>query len=421
MRGSEGMRVGLISLVACGLFAVAARAQAPIIEVEKDADRRIAIGIGKYSELPRGEIGSPPGDVVAFDLELSGWFEAKKAGMLEPRTLNDWARLGAEVLVEMNQRNGDLLGAVRDVGTGDILFESEYPAGRGTSFRDRIHEFSNDIVSRLAGETGLGLTKILCEWDPGDGKRIVRMDVDGFGLRELTGDDALELTPRWSADGKRATYTSYSSGFPDLYVHDLVLGTRERVAGYEGLNAHGQLAPDGRTLVMVLSYAGDPDIYTKDLETGTILRLTRNPATDSSPVWSPDGERIAFVSDRSGAPQIWVMNASGGAPERLTVRGSYNTAPDWSPDGTRIAYSALRSDGFQIQYVDLETRRVTTVTELGGCEDPCWSPDGRSIVYSRKAGDRTDLYVTNLNERRALRITRGSGRYSSPDWSRVVN
>lgn len=410
-------RLGGAILLGWLLVGVAGAQERINIDVEKDADLRIAIGVGKYSAVPASEIGSPAGDVVAFDLEMSGWFQTLRPGMLPPRTLNDWQRRGAEVVVEMTLERGTLTGTVRDVGTGDILLARKYPAGSRDTLRRRIHRFSDDIVQQLTGARGLASTRILCEWNPGDGKRVVLMDVDGFGLRELTGDSDLELSPRWSADGKRLTYTSYRSGYPDVYIHDLVLGSRDRVSHYEGLNAHGHLSPDGSKLVLTLSFDGDPDLYTKELASGRIRRLTNDPATEASASWSPDGKRLAFVSDRSGSPQIYVMNGDGSRQQRVTLRGSYNTAPDWSPDGTQIAYCALRSDGFQIQVVDLETRRAVTVTELGGCEDPCWSPDGRSILYSRKAGGRTDLYITNLTERRALRVTRGSGRFTAPDWS----
>jgi TolB protein len=297
-----------------------------------------------------------------------------------------------------------------------VLFERSY-GDDGSSLRQRLHRFSDDVVLALTGEKGLARTKILCEWDPGDGKRVVVMDVDGFGIRELTGERALELGPRWSSDGKRAVYTSYAAGWPDVYVHELRVGSRERVAHYEGLNATGEIGPDGETLLITLSEAGNPEIYSKNLVSGKIQRLTSHRGTDTSPTWSPDGSRIAFVSDRTGSPQVYTMRADGSQVKRVTLRGNYNTAPDWSPDGRRIAYCALRPDGFQIQVLDLEGGQVTTVTEGGGCEDPSWSPDGRSILYSRSAGGRTDLYVTNVNERRALRVSGGSGRYTVPDWS----
>ncbi|MGH2571532.1 MAG: hypothetical protein ACRDGR_09915 [bacterium] len=408
-------RLCALARVAALLLAAApARATGPIIDVTKEADRRIAIGIPKLANLPAETIGSPPDRVVAFDLELSGWFQPIHAGLLPPRTAPDWARLGAEVVVEL-ALPGPLEGKVRDVGSGEVLFQKTY--GDGLSLRQRLHVFCDDVVFALTGEKGLARTKIVCEWDPGEGKRVVLMDVDGFGIKELTGERALELGPRWSTDGKRAVYTSYASGYPDVYVHDLKVGHRERVAHYEGLNATGEIGPDGVTLLLTLSEVGNPEIYSKNLESGTMQRLTTHRGTDTSPTWSPDGSKIAFVSDRTGSPQVYTMRADGSHVERVTLRGNYNTAPDWSPDGRRIAYCSLRSDGFQIQVLDLDGGEVITVTEGGGCEDPSWSPDGRSILYSRSAGGRTDLYVTNVNERRALRVSGVSGRYTVPDWS----
>ncbi len=417
-RGLALAALPMIVATAIVLLAGAALAQGAYIDVEKEADRRIATGIGKFPTVPATVVGSPPDQVVAFDLELSGWFQPIPAGLLPPRSLDDWARRGAEIVVEVGMSGDVLEGKVRDAGTGDVIFEQRYPA-TSVPLRRRIHRFSDDVVTALTGEPGLAGTQILCEWDDGGGKRLILMDADGWSLRPLTGDDALELSPRWSFDGRRSVYTSYASGFPDVYVHDMRVGGRDRVAHYEGLNALGHLDPTGRSLVLTLSSAGNPEVYSKDLTSGKIQRLTRHHGTDTSPVWSPDGERVAFVSDRSGSPQVYLMNADGSDKKRLTVRGNYNTAPDWSPDGTRIAYCALRPDGFQIQVIDLETRRVVTVTDGGGCEDPSWSPDGRSVLYSRSTGGRTDLYVTNLRERRALRISRGTGRFTAPDWSPI--
>jgi len=412
--------------LAAGLLLVppapAVRAQessAPLIDVRTKADRRIAIGIGKYPDLSGAEIGSPAGDVLAFDFELAGWFEPVLPGALPPQSLQDWSRLGAELLVELTGSAGALDAAVRDVATGDVLFRRQYPALAGETARRRLHRFADDAVQALTAQAGLARTRLLCEWDPGSGKRLVAMDIDGFGMRELNPEGALELGPRWSANGRQAIYTSYASGYPDVYLHDLATGNRQKLAHYEGLNAQGDVSPDGRLVVLMLSFQGNPEIYTKDLTLGKLRRLTSHPATDTTPVWSPDGRRIAFVSDRSGSPQVYVMDLDDPKPERVTMRGSYNTAPDWSPDGTRIAYCALRSDGFQIQVLDLESREVTTVTDFSGCEDPAWSPDGISILFARRSGDRSDLYITDLRERRTLRVSRGSGRFTAPDWSPI--
>ncbi len=411
-------RIALAFLALAPLIAHAQAPTGPVIDVKKAADRRIAIGIGKYPSVPDKDVGSPAGDVLAYDFELSGWFEPALPGALPPKSLQDWSRVGAELVVELTMSGGALDGTVRDGGTGEVLFRKSYPPG-GEPLRKRLHHFADDAVHKLTGVPGLARTRILCEWDGGKGKRIVTMDIDGFGMKEITKQGVLELGPRWSRNGRRAVYTSYGSGYPDVYIHDLVVGSRDKVAHFEGLNAQGDLSPDGTELLMVVSFPGNPEIYSKNLASGKLRRLTNHPATEAAPVWSPDGRRIAFVSDRSGSPQVYVMSAAGSTPERVSVRGSYNTGPDWSPDGTKLAYSTLRSDGFQIQVLELESGKVTTVTDLSGCEDPTWSPDGRSLLFSRKAGGKTELFVTNLSERSALRVSRGSGRFSAPDWSPI--
>ncbi len=413
----RGAGTAIALLVAAGGWHGTVRAAGPIIDVEKEGDRRITAGVDLFKGVG-GDLSAPAGDVLAFDLELSGWFEPIRPGALPPKALADWQRKGAEVVVQMEPTSGSgFTGRVLDAGSGEMLLERAYPAADGPA-RKRIHRFADDIVQTLTGEPGLARTQIVCEWDSGKGKRIVRMDVDGQGMKELTGEGVLEMAPRWSVDGSKILYTSFASGYPDVYLHDLG-GGRKRVAHYEGLNAFGDLHPNGDVIALTMSSTGDPEICTKNLGSGKIRRLTRHKATDTSPVWSPDGKRIAFISDRTGGPQVYVMDAEGSSPKQVTVRGSYNTAPEWSPDGTQIAYCALRPDGFQIQVVDLKTNEVTTVTDGGGCEDPCWSPDGRSILYSRSAGGRTDLYITNLTERSALRVTRGAGKFTTPDWSPI--
>ena len=142
-------------------------------------------------------------------------------------------------------------------------------------------------------------------------------------------------------------------------------------------------------------------------------------AFDSS--WWATGASQVYPNTIDGVstcPGVGGMCAYGRFTGKLGYAGrDVGVKLDGKADGGRIAYCTLRSDGFQIQVLELESGRVTTVTDGGGCEDPSWSPDGRSILYSRKAGGRSDLYVTNLSERRALRVSRGSGRYTVPDWS----
>ena len=77
-------------------------AAGPIIDVEKEGDRRIAVGVGSLQGAWVGRSWRSAGDVLAFDLELSGWFEPIRPGGIAPEGLGDWQRKGAEVVAEMS-------------------------------------------------------------------------------------------------------------------------------------------------------------------------------------------------------------------------------------------------------------------------------------------------------------------------------
>ena len=94
--------------------------------------------------------------------------------------------------------------------------------------------------------------------------------MDGSGVIRLTDNDASDVTPAWSPDGRRIAFASERDGNLEIYV----------------MNADGS----------------------------GVTRLTYNGANDLFPDWSPDGRRIAFHSNRDGRMDIYVMNTAGEPP-----------------------------------------------------------------------------------------------------------
>ena len=81
------------------------------------------------------------------------------------------------------------------------------------------------------------------------------------------------------------------------------------------------LSPDEKKLAVGIM---DPqtktrDIWVIDLVRGTKTRLTFDPADDLNPVWSPDGIRIAFTSNRKGERDIYQKPADGSGQEELLL------------------------------------------------------------------------------------------------------
>ena len=93
------------------------------------------------------------------------------------------------------------------------------------------------------------------------------------------------------------------------------------VVGETAEYSNPALSPDDTRLAVCIR---DPQIRTRDiwvfdLVRGTKTRLTFDPADDTNPIWSPDGTRIAFTSNRSGQRNIYWKAADGSGSEELLL------------------------------------------------------------------------------------------------------
>jgi Tol biopolymer transport system component len=122
--------------------------------------------------------------------------------------------------------------------------------------------------------------------------------------------------------------------------------------------------------------------------------------------WSPDGEQMAVAGiDPSGWNGFWilpdgnqtpawgqgtrsrlyVMDSNGGNPAffgNVTMPDTYDhyVETSWSPDGERVAFPYDVEGATGIAVADLESGRVTRLTEDGGTF-PRWSPEGGLIAW----------------------------------------
>jgi len=128
--------------------------------------------------------------------------------------------------------------------------------------------------------------KIAFVSNPGGSRppEIVTMKANGDNKTILTDNEASDLSPTFSANGKKIAFSSFRDGNSDIFTMS-ANGTDEK-------------------------------------------RVTKSEKRDWYPAWSPDGTRIAFTGSRAGEriAGIYVMKA---APESETNRPSFE--PDWQP------------------------------------------------------------------------------------------
>src|SRR5438270_537039 len=80
-------------------------------------------------------------------------------------------------------------------------------------------------------------------------------------IKQLLPSNHPVITPKWSPDGTRLLYTSYSqSGFADIYQYDFNSYQRTVFVRLQGTNMGGRFSPNGRQVAMVLTGEGNSEI-----------------------------------------------------------------------------------------------------------------------------------------------------------------
>ncbi len=377
--------------------------------------------------------------VVAADLAGTGLFReipanahiSQVTNFDAPVAYEDWKAINAQALITgtVNASGDRIVVKFRlfDVFSGEPLGEGLQFAGTTQSWRRMAHKVADAAYSRITGEGGYFDSRVVfvSESGPKDQrqKRLAVMDYDGANVAYLTDSASLVLAPRFSPQGDQILFTSYASGFPQIYLMDVAsLGTRSLGEQPGTMTFAPRFAPDGRTVVFSLERGGNTDLYALDSGSGQLSQLTNSPTIETAPSYSPDGSQIVFESDRSGTQQLYVMGAGGGEPVRISNgAGRYGT-PVWSPRGDLIAFTKQNEGRFHIGVMrtDGSEERLLTASYLD--EGPTWAPNGRVIMFTRQgagAEGNPALYSVDITGRN-LRLVPTEGPASDPAWSPLL-
>jgi TolB protein len=366
--------------------AVAPAAEEPTITVRKSDALNVAFaGIG-------GGEGGAASKVVQNDLSLAGWFALVQPG-------------AAAFTVSGSMAGGILQGTIRK--GAEVVLSKSY---QGTP-RTAAHQFVDDMVRTLTGHKGIATSTIAFVSNRTGRKEVYLADYDGANGRQITHDNALSVSPALSPNGRRLAYTGYQAGYADIYVIDLVSGSRVRLVKFPGTNSGARFSPDGSLLACTVSKDGNPEIYVVG-SGGGARRVTRGRGAKSCAAWSPDGYQIIYASDEAGAPQLYRIPSGGGSGILVPTGFGYCTEPSWSPDGQRLAFNVRSGGGFAVAVMDLGAGGGARIVGQG--ENPVWGADSRHLVFSTGS----TISLLDVPTGKTVPVISGLGKVSEPTWTR---
>lgn len=372
--------------------------------------------------------------VVSNDLKNSGRFRLANA----PKQAADavdfevWRAQRVEgVVVGQVKRLSDgqfqVAFKLFDIYNKNKLLEQEFTV-KHDQLRKLSHHISDMIYQQLTGDRGIFSTKIayilVSERHGRHAKYKFQVaDSDGYNPRTLLISNFPLMSPAWSPDSKKIAYVSFEGNRAAIYVQDIASGTRRILSKFPGINGAPAWSPDGRKMALVLTQTGYPKIYILDLATNRLERITDEWYSDTEPSWSPDGGSLIFTSDRGGIgnPQIYRINIDSKQVERITYSGSYNARAAFTANGKAIVMLHKEGNMFSIAEQDLQSGRVTVLSQFGFNESPSIAPNGKMVVYATNHNGRGMLAEVSIDGRVKLLLPAGDGEVQEPAWSPFIN
>ena len=421
-------RLFLRSLGVFGLVGSAPRAFAQLkVDILGVGANQFPIAIPEF--LGNSSAPEQMAEIIGNDLVRCGAFKlvtAPQAGSFDATP--DWSAISASgagaYVVGSITKNPDGRFEIKvrlyDPVKKQVTDEADYLSPRD-DLRLYAHKIADRIYERLTGEKGDFASRIAYVSQTGrNDYSIMIADSDGHNQRTALRSRQPIISIAWSPNGRQIAYTTFESGKPTVWSHDLTTGKRRQIAGFRGNNSAPAYSPDGNIVAVALSKDGLTKIFLMSADGQNVRPFTEGSSIDTEPVFSPDGRYIYFTSDRGGNPQIYRKPVNGGNAERISFGNAYAVSPTVSPKNDVIAYIVRSGGTFQLVQQDLSTGNVMPLSQVGKNESPSYSPNGNMIIFATEVGGKGVLSTVSADGGSKYRITGLNGDIREPAWGPTV-
>ena len=411
------------------------------IDITKGKIEPIPIAITKFNYNSEHEkvLSNNIYNIVVNDLTSSGLFKSisnkaflqnEEEVFLQP-IFRDWSLIDANLIIsgtlELFEDTVTVKIKLWDVYREKLTLSKKIGGINKNNWRTLSHIISNLIYENITGEKGYFDTKIAYiaekKLDNKMVKRLAIMDYDGHNHKFLTKGENLVLTPRFSPDGKKIAYLSYTKDKPTVILLDIYSNKKSSLGNFSGMSFAPRFSPDGKDIVFSLTNKGSSNIYISNIKTKNISQVTNNKHINTSPSYSPDNKWLVFSSDRSGKQNLYIkkiLNNFKNKEKRISFgEGNYAT-PVWSPRGDYIAFTKSYKKNFYIGLIKSDGSGERIISKGYLTEGPTWSPNGRTLAYYKIIKNNNNKLVSNLYtiditgslEKKLITPTEAS----DPDW-----